>query len=72
MQYGNFEYRVVHDKSQGYCVMKLYEKNGIYYFVSKMPSIPYGNSLENLKSDVDKFVNAFKKPVLLFENIKES
>jgi hypothetical protein len=52
--------------------MKLYEKNGIYYFVSKMPSIPYGNSLENLKSDVDKFVNAFKKPVLLFENIKES
>jgi hypothetical protein len=51
--------------------MKLYEKKGIYYFISKMPSIPYGNSLENLKGDVEKFTNAFKKPVLLFENIKD-
>ena len=71
MEYGNFEYRVVYDKSQGFCVMKLYEKKGIYYFISKMPSIPYGNSLENLKMDVDKFVDAFKKATINFDTICE-
>ena len=71
MKCGNFEYRVVFDKQNGHFVIQLFEKNDIYYFISKLPSVPYGYSLEKLQENINLFMEAMKKPVLLIENIKE-
>lgn len=71
MRYGNFEYRVVSKPSEGFYILKLFEFDGIYYFISKHPSTPYGNSVETLCADAAKFIEALKKPVLKYESILE-
>jgi hypothetical protein len=72
MNYGNFEYRVVFKNSEGYYIMKLFEKDGKYYFISKEPSIPYGNLLENLKADLLSFSNALNKSALDYSEILDT
>lgn len=71
MKYGNYEYRVVSNSLEGYCVMQLFEKDGIYYFISKKSSSPWANSFDSLKSNLKLFNEALEKPILLFSDIKE-
>jgi hypothetical protein len=71
MRHGNFEYRVVFDKQNGHFIIQLFVKNDIYYFISKLPSVPHGYSLEKLQENITLFMEAMQKPVLLIENIKE-
>lgn len=71
MRHGNFEYRVVFDKQNGHFIIQLFEKGGIYYFISKTPSTPCGYSFEKLRESTNLFMEAMQKPVLLLENIKD-
>jgi len=71
MKYGNYEYRVVSNSTEGYCIMQLFEKDGIYYFISKKAASPWANSVDNLKSNLNMFNDALKKPILLFSDIKD-
>lgn len=70
MKYGNFEYRVVFDKKDGHFILQLFEYEGVYYFISKQPSIPLGFNYHQLKSSFDQHLEAFKKPTLPIESIK--
>ena len=71
MKYGNYEYRAVFSKMNGYGIMQLFERDGKYYFISKSMSMPWGNSLDSLKSNLLLFIGAADKPILLFEDILE-
>jgi hypothetical protein len=71
MRYGNFEYRVVSTPSEGLYILKLFEFDGIYYFISKHPSTPRGNNTETLREEVTKFLEALEKPVLMVGSILE-
>jgi hypothetical protein len=71
MKYGNYEYRTVYSKMNGYVVMQLYESDGKFYFISKSPSVPWGSSDVNLRINLLLFIKALDKPVLMFEDILE-
>lgn len=71
MKYGNFVYRVVCKENNEFVIMQLFELDNVLYFISKMPSIPYGQSFERLKTNLDNFVNATKLPIINFKDIKE-
>ena len=71
MKYGNFEYRVVSNGPTGYYVLQVFEKDGVYYFISKQPASPYATSFEQLKSNLKGFNDALEKPILLFSDIRE-
>lgn len=71
MIYGNYEYRVVSHSTEGYYIMQLFEKDKIYYFISKTSSSTWGNSFNNLKSNLKMFNEALEKPILLFSDIRD-
>ena len=71
MKYGNYEYRAVYNKMNGYGIMQLFERDGKYYFISKSTSVPWGSSDVNLRNNLLLFITALEKPVLLFEDILE-
>lgn len=71
MKHGKFVYRVVFNKLNGYCIMQVFEKDGIIYFVSKKPSIPYGNDSVSLKNNLLNYIEAFNMPIINYENIRE-
>jgi hypothetical protein len=71
MEKGIFEYRVVFIKSEGYFLYKLFKKNEKYYFISKFPHIPYGNSIETLNVDLSNIKSALDKSTLLYEDIED-
>lgn len=71
MKYGNYEYRAVFNKMNGFGIMQLFERDGKYYFISKSTSTPRGNSEKALKTNLLLFIEALDKPILSYEDIHE-
>jgi hypothetical protein len=67
----SFRYRIVHEIKRGYYVLMVFECDNINYFISKNPTTPIGNTLDDLKNKLDQYKEAFKYPILNFEDIRE-
>jgi hypothetical protein len=71
MEYGNYEYRIVIDQLEEYYILQLFELNGVYYFVSKKPQAILGYNLDQLKTNFNMHYQAFEKPTLPIDSIKD-
>ena len=65
----SWNYRIVKNGKKGYYIKEVYynEDNGKIEAFSEITE-PYGETIDDLKKDLEKMVKAFEKPVIELEN----